>query len=1276
MLLSIIIPVFDRPWYTKACIDSILANKPQKSEIIIVDNGSSKPTVDVLLSYNDQVRVVRNNSNLGMARAMNAGTKAASGQWLMFMHNDCIVGRGWDTYLAESMSQMQAMGIRMASPMTNYAAEGTFVDHGLMKSFLKRKPSNKTEPLVEHINKIIRKTYSKHEGLDAMTSRRALAGKARLVDVSDEISMFCILSKKEDIEYAGGISEIFGLRGCEEKELADVVWSNGMRLGRLNSMYVHHFGNITSDGHGMSFPQLMQAAEKILAAARGERAGRSLPAWTAVIFPDRSNEANKMLLRSIELLDHKPAAIVAIPPPGIFPEKKAWEWALPLVRTEFVMQLDGDMILDQCAPRVLLEGFSGKKGMVCALLNDPFIGKTGHVKMWRTKLLNDMTSKLTDGFPDYSAVKLSESLGYEIQHLPSIIGTHNVSRDPWTAFSVFFRKGRKLVSKEAERGPRSRSDIVGAETEPIWGRIGLVGFDIGILPREQCSDPHCQVAGEEAWGAYRPVRRFCESIAADDAIYPLERIGVPSSDRIRVAFCSSEFMLGGQEKCMLDIMRLMDTDKTEPILITERNIHPYLASEMSRHRIRHVAMYENGFPTRDVRENDWLRLLGVLRPHIVVGGLKGEFYRPAYLLGIPIIERTAGWSGYSRVPKTMVSLVVTQYEKFRIELLADPAALALPDRTINLYMPILAEEYEEKPKDAARRRLGIREGAGLVVCMPARISPVKNIPMAIKAMAIVVQNGIDAELHISGLCQAADDKAKLLELAKELGISSKVFIREPLPPSDMSWFMSAADVVALSSDTEGTPGALVEAMFLNKPIVATKVGGIPEAVGEDGFIVEPNDDKAMASAIIAAAAKGTVVYKNKGRHDSEAFKAAWQSQVLERVYKERYGELPYGRSKIGVAIRSALGPGAALAMAVKDAAPQGYDVIVFSCVEGNVPGCKVVTHRGPSEWVDEQLGAALIRNDIDVLVLGDHPSQLDSYKPTHIIGSDGRATISVPEVTLAPYLNRHLIGAIVGRCLSEKKIAKVTFIMPVRDRHEYVEHAIGSILGQTCKDWNLIVVSDGKWDERVLKAAWNASKGDDRISFVSAPRCNQNSAINFAARMSKTAYISRLDDDDAYAPTALSVMLSEVAFSPEVSYFYGSYKHMNVAGEVESHVHVSEDFSPERLEEWYIANGLLLWKRRDFLQYGGLPEDMECAGDYLFALTAMAMGCKFKAIKEPLMIWRTGHADRITAKFTASENKFFIDTARRRYAAMKGTLGLSWVGEPPSSIAPRTWRLI
>ena len=92
---------------------------------------------------------------------------------------------------------------------------------------------------------------------------------------------------------------------------------------------------------------------------------------------------------------------------------------------------------------------------------------------------------------------------------------------------------------------------------------------------------------------------------------------------------------------------------------------------------------------------------------------------------------------------------------------------------------------------------------------------------------------------------------KLKSLANDLGLSQSVHFLGERP--DVPDLLSALDILVMSSYTESFPNAILEAMAMGKPVVATNVGGIPEVVeeGQTGFLVPPRDPKAIADRVLS-----------------------------------------------------------------------------------------------------------------------------------------------------------------------------------------------------------------------------------------------------------------------------------------------------------------------------------------------------------------------------------------------------------------------------------------
>jgi len=128
----------------------------------------------------------------------------------------------------------------------------------------------------------------------------------------------------------------------------------------------------------------------------------------------------------------------------------------------------------------------------------------------------------------------------------------------------------------------------------------------------------------------------------------------------------------------------------------------------------------------------------------------------------------------------------------------------------------------------------------------ARLDPVKDLAMLLRAFARVAQRHSAVHLILVG---DGPERGALSSDTDRLGLSGKVHFAGTRPnrPNLHALF----DVSVLTSLSEGFPNTIVEAMAAGRPIVATRVGGVPDAVedGRSGLLVEAGDDEAFARAL-------------------------------------------------------------------------------------------------------------------------------------------------------------------------------------------------------------------------------------------------------------------------------------------------------------------------------------------------------------------------------------------------------------------------------------------
>lgn len=176
-----------------------------------------------------------------------------------------------------------------------------------------------------------------------------------------------------------------------------------------------------------------------------------------------------------------------------------------------------------------------------------------------------------------------------------------------------------------------------------------------------------------------------------------------------------------------------------------------------------------------------------------------------------------------------------------------------------------------------------------------RLAPVKNYPLLLEAARLVLEKE-PARFVIAG---EGPERGELERLASQLGIADRVhfagWLQNPYP------FLAVVDVVVLTSSAEGFGLALLEAMALERPVVATAVGAIPEIVhdGMNGILVPAADPEALASAIVRLLRDRSLrgVLGARGHEVAlREFSSATMCDRVEQVYLSAMEHRRFGRT--------------------------------------------------------------------------------------------------------------------------------------------------------------------------------------------------------------------------------------------------------------------------------------------------------------------------------------------------------------------------------------------
>ncbi len=200
-----------------------------------------------------------------------------------------------------------------------------------------------------------------------------------------------------------------------------------------------------------------------------------------------------------------------------------------------------------------------------------------------------------------------------------------------------------------------------------------------------------------------------------------------------------------------------------------------------------------------------------------------------------------------------------------------------------LVIPILMKEEKLRPEaydaEALKAKMGL---SGKIVLFVGRLAPEKNVDILIRAFKGVLEELGDATLLIVG---GGPLKPRLRELCKELGIANRVRFVGVVPREQVPEFLAIADVFVLPSTSEGLPKALLEALAMAKPVVATAAPGIIDVIkhGREGLLVPIRDVERLKRALLKVL-KDEELARRLARNARETFKRYYS-------YEERYPEL-------------------------------------------------------------------------------------------------------------------------------------------------------------------------------------------------------------------------------------------------------------------------------------------------------------------------------------------------------------------------------------------------
>lgn len=372
------------------------------------------------------------------------------------------------------------------------------------------------------------------------------------------------------------------------------------------------------------------------------------------------------------------------------------------------------------------------------------------------------------------------------------------------------------------------------------------------------------------------------------------------SQAATVAFVVPTMVLGGAEHQVYMLMKNLDPTRWRPLLITMNEKGPFFERAVSDGFEARCLGVRTKVPIASV-----IRLFSVLRSERVsvvlslgfnatfLARLAGIAARvPVLLVAEHASTALASWGRLHRVldrllmPFTSAFIAVAGSQ---VEYLVRERGLP-PEKVRVIYNGLDYAPYLRGSREEARGLLGLPAKA-FVVGIVALLRREKNHVLFLQAAELMAEELPTARFAIVG---DGSERAAIERAVAESAVAQRVTVYGTR--RDVECLLPGFDVFALTSITETFPMAILEAMGAGLPVVATRVGGLPEIVrhGETGLLVDAQDAQGLADAWLALA-RDPERRSAMGAAGRAAAIGRFSAAAMARAHEELFHELLSGR---------------------------------------------------------------------------------------------------------------------------------------------------------------------------------------------------------------------------------------------------------------------------------------------------------------------------------------------------------------------------------------------
>ncbi len=345
--------------------------------------------------------------------------------------------------------------------------------------------------------------------------------------------------------------------------------------------------------------------------------------------------------------------------------------------------------------------------------------------------------------------------------------------------------------------------------------------------------------------------------------------------------------IGGAETLIAGSARLWDTDRYDYRVAYALPWKDQLVAD-----IESVGIPVHCFGTkRGMTPASWLRLrrlaadAAVVHAHLPAVGALARIVSPA-----PVVYTEHNIAGSYRRPVQMANRA-TYRRNAVVAAVSEAVASSVagyPGPEVRVVPNGVAVRVEPAAAAAARAELGIPPDIRLVAHV-GNIRPHKGHENLVAAVRVLAAIRPEVRVVSIGGEKHDGDLARVRRLAIEAGVGDRlVFLGRR---SDALAFVAAAEMLVNPSDFEGLPVAVLEAMALGKPVVATAVGGVPSVVDDTtGILVPARDPEALAAGIAQLVADPELAAA-LGAAGRKLVEHGYGLETMVRAYEDIYAEV-------------------------------------------------------------------------------------------------------------------------------------------------------------------------------------------------------------------------------------------------------------------------------------------------------------------------------------------------------------------------------------------------